>query len=364
MPSRSLGAAVLVALTLAAAACGGDDPAAGSDPTVMAAGDEHMHDTVALDDAVTIPTVDVSVTPDPVKGWNVHAAVTGLTWAPTRAGLDDVAGEGHAHLYVDGEKLTRLYGEWYHIESLPPGSHEIEVGLNANGHAAFTVGGEPIADSVTIEVPEPAQGDDAGHPHTMDAAAPGPMTVDLRVEADPMKGWNVFVDTTGFTWAPQDAGADPVPGEGHAHLYVDGVKVARVYGPAFYVGDLEPGTHEVTVTLNANDHADYAVDGAKVTASVTVEVAGEAAQPDVTLEATVRDGEVSGGGRVEVAVGDRVAIVVDADVPDRLHVHGYDVYGDVAAGSPARVVFVAGAPGVFEVELEDGGIPVFELEVR
>jgi hypothetical protein len=36
---------------------------------------------------------------------------------------------------------------------------------------------------------------------------------------------------------------------------------------------LEPGTHEVVVSLNANNHAAYTVDGEKAEANVTIEVA-------------------------------------------------------------------------------------------
>ena len=64
------------------------------------------------------------MTPDPVMGWNVHMRTTGFTWLPRKAGsADPVWGEGHAHLYVDGEKVARPYGEWYHLGPLDPGTH-------------------------------------------------------------------------------------------------------------------------------------------------------------------------------------------------------------------------------------------------
>jgi hypothetical protein len=46
-----------------------------------------------------------------------------------------------------------------------------------------------------------------------------------------------------------------------------------------------------------------------------------------------------------------------------VHVHGYDLMADVAPGSPARIDFVADVPGVFEVELEDAGTPLFRMAV-
>lgn len=66
--------------------------------------------------------------------------------------------EGHAHIYLNGEKLTRVYSEWYYIPSLPPGEHTLTVGLNANGHEALMCNGEPIEASVQVTVPEASAG--------------------------------------------------------------------------------------------------------------------------------------------------------------------------------------------------------------
>ena len=54
--------------------------------------------------------------------------------------------------------------------------------------------------------------------------------IELRVEPDSMSGVNVFVEVRHFRFAPENAGLANAPGEGHAHLYVDGENVARVYG--------------------------------------------------------------------------------------------------------------------------------------
>ena len=66
-----------------------------------------------------------------------------------RSGGDHVAGEGHAHVYVDGEKIARLYGPWLHIPSLSPGA-VVEVTLNANDHRPLAIGSGRIADRVGV----------------------------------------------------------------------------------------------------------------------------------------------------------------------------------------------------------------------
>ena len=79
----------------------------------------------------------------------------------------------------------------------------------------------------------------------------------------------------------------------------------------------------------------------------------------------VRDGAPVGGiVRETVDQGDRVVLVVTADVTDEVHVHGYNLMRDVAPGKPARIAFRATLPGVAEVELEDRGLQIAELTVR
>lgn len=84
-----------------------------------------------------------------------------------------------------------------------------------------------------------------------------------------------------------------------------------------------------------------------------------------TVRIVVRGGKVDGGPkRTTVKKGQKVALVVKSDVADEVHVHGYDKSVDVKPGKPARIVFVASLPGRFEVELEDRGLQIGDLEVR
>lgn len=82
------------------------------------------------------------------------------------------------------------------------------------------------------------------------------------------------------------------------------------------------------------------------------------------IEVEVEEGRVDGPSTVRVERGERVRLVVSADVADEVHVHGYDLIDDVAPGSPAVIAFRADAPGVFEVELESAGILLVQLQVQ
>lgn len=79
----------------------------------------------------------------------------------------------------------------------------------------------------------------------------------------------------------------------------------------------------------------------------------------------VVDGEPkSGVQRLTHERGDRVRLEVRSDVDDHVHVHGYDLFEDIAAGGKARFSFDADIDGVFEIELEDSGVQLAELRVR
>jgi hypothetical protein len=84
-----------------------------------------------------------------------------------------------------------------------------------------------------------------------------------------------------------------------------------------------------------------------------------------TIRIVVRGGRVVGGlRRARLEQGERAVLVVQADVSDHVHLHGYDIMRDVSPGSPARLGFRATIPGRFEVELEDRKLQIAQLEVR
>lgn len=83
-----------------------------------------------------------------------------------------------------------------------------------------------------------------------------------------------------------------------------------------------------------------------------------------TYEFTVVAGSVDGPDRIEATVGEEIVITVSADVTDEVHLHGYDLFADVAPGAPARLDVVTDIPGIFEMELEGARLVVTELEVR
>ena len=87
-------------------------------------------------------------------------------------------------------------------------------------------------------------------------------------------------------------------------------------------------------------------------------------QPTIVRVRVVGGAPQGGIVRETVQKGDRVVLVVTSDVADHVHLHGYDIMRDVAAGGTARIRFRATLPGRFEVELEDRGAQIADLTVQ
>lgn len=111
-----------------------------------------MHDTPVDVPAENAPEVSIMVMPDPMAGFNLHVMTKNFTFSPQNASGQNVAGEGHAHVYVNGEKLGRLYGPWYHLDALPKGEVEVKVTLNTNDHSPLALNGMLIEASQTVNV--------------------------------------------------------------------------------------------------------------------------------------------------------------------------------------------------------------------
>ncbi len=114
--------------------------------------DSH-HKMMEIPAGQPIPSVKLIVHKDAMKGYNLETKVSNFKFAPEDVNTAAKRGEGHAHLYINGEKITRLYGSWYYLENLQPGKNKITVSLNANSHETLAHNGTMIQDTKIVEVP-------------------------------------------------------------------------------------------------------------------------------------------------------------------------------------------------------------------
>ena len=78
----------------------------------------------------------------------------------------------------------------------------------------------------------------------------------------------------------------------------------------------------------------------------------------------IKNGQPAGGVQeFEVVKGDEIRFIVESDVDEEVHLHGYDVSQDVIAGGKVEFKVPATIEGVFEVELEHSVVPIAEISV-
>lgn len=113
-----------------------------------------IHDKLTISDPKVAPSVELKVTKDNKAGYNIFIDTKNFTFTPENVGKANVANQGHAHLYVNGEKIARVYGHWYYIPLLEPGRNDIRVTLNANNHEEYAISGQTIGDTFVVTVSE------------------------------------------------------------------------------------------------------------------------------------------------------------------------------------------------------------------
>ncbi|MFF5446596.1 hypothetical protein [Streptomyces sp. NPDC012888] len=235
--------------------------------------------------------------------------------------------------------------------------------------------------------------DAAGHRYREVPAAGAP-EVTLTVRPDSEDGWNLELAVRNFRFTPGSTGGAALPGAGHAHLELDGRKLARLYGPWYHLPAAQVphgAARTLTVRLYADDHTAWAVAGKPVQAtaqltpgapsghthghgqdpgpgrSTAPAPAGGTADADAdrTVTIAVRDGKVSPPpGRTELKRGERVALRVTSDRTDTLHVHGYDKELPLPPGQEVTLLLTADRTGLFEVETHESGLVLTQLLVR
>lgn len=79
----------------------------------------------------------------------------------------------------------------------------------------------------------------------------------------------------------------------------------------------------------------------------------------------IRNGKPVGGVReLSFDAGEQVRFRVRSDAADEIHVHGYGLTADVAAGKAAAFAFPADIEGIFEVESHESGEQIAELRIE
>lgn len=124
-------------------------------------------------------------------------------------------------------------------------------------------------------------------------------------------------------------------------------------------GGSEVAQTTTTTTKEATSSGGGAAGGDKAKAK-----ANKPAEPDFT-EIEIEGGQVKGGVKdLSYDKGEEVRLAVDSDIPEEVHVHGYDITKDLKPGKTTKVDFAADIDGVFEIELEQSATQIAQLTVK
>ena len=84
------------------------------------------------------------------RALNLFLELENFRFAPEEVNKTSKINEGHAHLYLNSKKLTRLYAASYFMDELPKGNLEIRVALNTNMHEDLSCTGRRCVQVLTL----------------------------------------------------------------------------------------------------------------------------------------------------------------------------------------------------------------------
>ena len=108
--------------------------------------------TLAVPEGATIPRIELRAEKIDA-GWRVHISKKNFEFSHQVGVVEDHSfGMGHAHLYLSGLKLARVFEDTVDIGELAPGNYEIRVTLVSADHRALMVGDELVTGVTNIIV--------------------------------------------------------------------------------------------------------------------------------------------------------------------------------------------------------------------
>lgn len=127
-------------------------------PSDNVTGEEMAHGTIEVLAGVRVPEMGVALFVDVMDGYNLQLEVRHFEIIPPikklMASASNAQLEGHAHLYVNGVKIQRVYGHYLHLPGklFRSGINTITISLNDHTHATWTVKGIEIQATLTVNV--------------------------------------------------------------------------------------------------------------------------------------------------------------------------------------------------------------------
>ena len=118
---------------------------------------EMDHGTIEVPSNTASPKIGLGLFKDEMSGYNLQITVKAFVITPPIVSQmsepSSLIAQGHAHLFINGVKIQRVYGEYVHLPSalFDEGINTITVSLNDHNHATWTSKGVEIQSTLTID---------------------------------------------------------------------------------------------------------------------------------------------------------------------------------------------------------------------
>ncbi|MEM9604057.1 MAG: copper chaperone PCu(A)C [Pseudomonadota bacterium] len=200
---------------------------------------------------------------------NTGEAVTFSALSSPDAGITHIMGGELASVVVPGGGTVDFALDGAHIMMMAV-SGDLRAGRLIP--LQFTLGdGSVLKTQVTVADADPVD-------HSLHAGMAGmPIEPAPLISLTPLRDsasgpWRITAAVDHFVFDTERVDTEHVPGAGHGHLYLNGVKLGRYCGGEMAIGVLPPGEHTVRLDLNTNLHQPYAVDGKGVSGQTRIVV--------------------------------------------------------------------------------------------
>jgi zinc and cadmium transporter len=356
--------------------------------------DEHSHALLEVNSSLPVPEISINVEEDKKSGYNLFLTTQNFTFNPDNASSEHVDGEGHAHLYINGKKITRLYSKAYYLGDFEKGSYTIVVELSSNDHSVLSKNGNPIQASFELVVGEHGDHDDQdeeGHHdenddyYTDESVLPKGCLNDLST----LNSLEAYVVATNSPYAGEIISGDYlVTGCSSAFegtvvwqlLDAFGVSVDSGFtnGGSFTVDkfeflleteNYENGKYflEVFETDPSDGESSLKLDGTVIPIYIYNETSFSTTTTVVEVEKfylSVTEGVPEELQIIEVKLGTKAILEIDSSISTELHIHGYDLYVDVQKDDTLELAFDFNIAGEFEIEDHSTGYEIARIRVN
>ena len=356
--------------------------------------DEHSHALLEVNSSLPVPEISINVEEDKKSGYNLFLTTQNFTFNPDNASSEHVDGEGHAHLYINGKKITRLYSKAYYLGDFEKGSYTIVVELSSNDHSVLSKNGNPIQASFELVVGEHDDHDDhdeEGHHdedddyYTDEAVLPKGCLNDLST----LNSLEAYVVATNSPYAGEIISGDYlVTGCSSAFegtvvwqlLDAFGVSVDSGFtnGGSFTIDkfeflleteNYENGKYflEVFETDPSDGESSLKLDGTVIPIYIYNETSFSTTTTVVEVEKfnlSVTEGVPEELQIIEVKLGTKAILEIDSSISTELHIHGYDLYVDVQKDDTLELAFDFNIAGEFEIEDHSTGYEIARIRVN